>query len=90
AVVADAPAVVRALDDKNVAGYGLIEDINGNPALMLRVDVARDIYAQGQSSIQLFLVLLSVVGLIFVAATIMLLERTVISRLLRLETDVNE
>jgi PAS domain S-box-containing protein len=87
---ADAPAFVKPLDDKNVAGYGLIQDISGKPALLLRVDVPRDIYEQGQSSIQLFLGLLIVVGLIFVAATIVLLERTVISRLLRLESDVKD
>ncbi|MEO8608709.1 MAG: CHASE4 domain-containing protein [Chloroflexota bacterium] len=90
AVMADSPAFVKPLDDKNVAGYGLIQDINGKPALVLRVDIPRDIYAQGQSSIQLFLGLLIVVGLVFVAATIVLLERTVISRLLRLESDVND
>lgn len=90
AVMADAPAFVRALDDKNVAGYGLVQDIYGKPALLVRVDVPRDIYAQGQSSIQLFLGLLIVVGLVFIAATIMLLERTVIARLLRLESDVND
>jgi PAS domain S-box-containing protein len=89
-VMADAPAFVKALDNEHVAGYGLIQDINGNPALLLRVDVPRDIYEQGQSSIQLFLGLLIIVGLIFVAATILLLERTVISRLLRLESDVND
>ncbi|MBZ0290804.1 MAG: HAMP domain-containing protein, partial [Anaerolineae bacterium] len=90
AVMADAPAFVRALDDENVAGYGLIQDVNGDPALLLRVDVPRDIYAQGQSSIQLFLGLLIIVGLVFVAAAIILLERTVIARLLRLESNVND
>src|SRR5262249_20012026 len=49
----------------------------------------RDIYAEGQSSIQMFLGLLTIVGLVFVAVTLVLLERTVIARLLHLEADVN-
>lgn len=90
ALSADAPLLVRSLDDANVGGYALVPDINGNPALLLRVDLPRDIYAQGQSSIQLFLGLLVIVGLVFVAVTILLLERTVIARLLRLENQVND
>jgi len=86
----DAPTFVRPLDEAQVGGYGLIQDINGNPVLLLRVDLPRDIYAQGQSSIELFLGLLIIVGLVFVGAMILLLERTVISRLLHLESDVND
>jgi len=90
AISIDAPTFVQPLDLEQVAGYGLISDINGDPALLLRADLPRDIYAQGQASIQLFLGLLIGVGLVFVAMTILLLERTVIARLLRLGNNVNE
>jgi PAS domain S-box-containing protein len=86
----ETPIFVKPLDDATVSGYGLVEDINGNPALLMRVDLPRDIYTQGQSSIQLFLGLLIIVGMVFVGMTILLLERTVISRLLRLETEVTD
>jgi PAS domain S-box-containing protein len=86
----ETPTFVRALDDNQIGGYGLIQDINGDPVLLLRVDLPRDISAQGQSSIELFLGLLIIVGLVFVGAVILLLERTVIARLLRLESDVND
>lgn len=86
----DAPIFAKPLDDATVAGYGLVQDINGNPALLIRLELPRDIYKQGQSSIQLFLGLLIIVGLVFVGVTILLLERTVISRLLRLESEVTD
>ncbi len=90
ALTVAAPTFVKPLDAAYVGGYGLVADINGNPVLLLRVELPRDIYAQGQSSIQLFLGLLIIVGMVFVIVTILLLERIVISRLLRLETEVTD
>jgi signal transduction histidine kinase len=67
-----------------VAGYGLIRDVYGNPILVARIDMPRDIYKQGLSTINYFL--LSFIGLtvVFVAAILLLMERTVLSRVVRL------
>ena len=73
--------LVRPLNEQSIAGYTLIRDIYGKPGLVLRVDMPRDIYEQGQASI--FYLMLSIVGvgLVFGLATILLLERQVLSRL---------
>ncbi len=80
---------VNRLDDGQIAGYALVSDIYGEPALIVRVDMARDIYAQGQASITLFVALLVAAGLVFGALVVLLLERFVLSRLTRLSADVN-
>lgn len=72
------------ISSDKIAGYGLVNDIYDKPALLLRVEMPRDIYLQGQSSISIFLLLLVVVGLVFAIITMLLLEQTVISRLRRL------
>lgn len=80
---------VRPLDDTQIAGYTLVNDIYGQPALVVRVDMSRDIYAQGQASVTLFVALLVAAGLVFGALGAALLERFVLSRLTRLSADVN-
>ena len=74
-----APAVVRALSETSVAGYALISDIEGQPALILRVDLPRDMYAQGQASLRYQSLLIAVAGLLFFVATVLLLEMHVLA-----------
>ncbi|MDQ5851898.1 MAG: HAMP domain-containing protein, partial [Chloroflexota bacterium] len=80
---------VRPLDEQEIAGYTLLEDIFGQPGLLLRADTARDIYRQGQVSLQYLLASLVAGGLVFGAVALVLLERSVLSRLARLSTEVS-
>lgn len=50
--------LVRALNDDYLAGYALLHDVSGNPAVILRTVNERDIYQYGQASRTLFTVLL--------------------------------
>jgi PAS domain S-box-containing protein len=67
--------LVRRLSKRTIAGYTLLNDIYGKPAVLLRVDIPREIYQQGQSSLYYLVVSLVVVGLVFGVVTLMLLER---------------
>jgi signal transduction histidine kinase len=84
------PIFTQPLSAETIAGYALIEDIEGKPILILRVDLPRNIYRQGQSSIAYFLASLMLTGLVFTLIALWLLERLVLTRLLRLSTEVNE
>ena len=79
---------IRPLNEQSVAGYTLLSDVNGKPILILRIDDPRDIYQRGQASMRYFILSLLVVGLVFGAVTILLLERSVLSRLAHLISDV--
>jgi PAS domain S-box-containing protein len=81
---------VRPLDSNSVAGYALIKDIDGAPVLVLRADMPRGIYQQGQTSLLYFISLLVVVSLLFVVVVVVLLERFVLSRLSRLNASVRD
>ena len=72
------PIVVRLLSEHTIAGYALVKDIYGKPALMLRVDIPREIYTQGQSSLHYLIGSLLVVGLVFAGVTLPLLERLIV------------
>jgi signal transduction histidine kinase len=84
----ETPIFVQPLNADSVAGYALITDIYENPFLVLRVDMRRDIYKQGEASVAYFLASLIGTGVIFGATVMLILEKYVVSRLDRLASDV--
>ncbi|MES1025555.1 EAL domain-containing protein [Gloeocapsa sp. BRSZ] len=81
--------LVLPLDEQTIAGYTIIQDIYGNPALLLCVDAPRLIYQQGKASIRHLILSLAIVGLMFAVATLLLIEKLILSRLSRLSADVH-
>lgn len=79
---------VNPLSENSIAGYTLIKDVYGDPALILRVDQPRDIYRQGQSAVYYFSIYTILIGLIFSIVIIFLLDKTFLSRIARLILDV--
>jgi PAS domain S-box-containing protein len=80
---------VHPLTDDSVGGYTLWNDVFGKPALLLRVNIPREIFAQGQATIRYLVTSLLVIGLGFGFATALLMERLVLARLTRLIADVD-
>lgn len=86
---AEDPIFVQPLDRDSIAGYALLEDIYGEPSLVLRVEKPRDLYRQGRISLFHFLLSLLVVGLTFGLLIDLHLEKAVLSRLVQLSADVS-
>ncbi len=84
-----APVFVRPLDEQSIAGYAVVEDIYGNPGLVLRVDVPRDIYQQTKSNTLYSAWLLVLIGLALAAVIALFLEKQVLSRLSRLSQSLS-
>jgi signal transduction histidine kinase len=80
----------QRLNEQTIAGYLLLPDIQGAPNLILRVEEARYIYAQGKTSSLYFALSLLATGLAFGLVIMILLERAVLSRLTRLSADVQQ
>lgn len=87
ALSADFPVFVQPLGE-TVAGYAMVQDVTGAPALVLRVESPRSLYTQGTQTVNLFLFLLIASGLVFGVVTVLLLERAVLSRLRQLGRSV--
>jgi PAS domain S-box-containing protein len=79
---------IRALGKKSIAGYALLRDIYGNPALLLRVDKPRVIYEQGEITIHYFILVLVAVGLVSVVVAMLSLDKQVLSRLANISKTV--
>ncbi|MDD2554366.1 MAG: CHASE4 domain-containing protein, partial [Desulfotomaculaceae bacterium] len=84
------PFYINPLSEDVIAGYTRINDIYGNPALLLKVDMPRDIYKQGEISILYFILSLLFVGLVFFGVDLMLLKRMVLSRLAGISARISD
>ncbi len=82
------PISIKSINKNSIAGYALLTNIYGNPLLILRVDAPREIYGQGSRSVQSFIIIFSVAGLIFLILTLFYLDRSVLSRLIDLTAGI--
>ena len=81
---------ITPLSDERIAGYTIMTDIYGDPGLILRVDMARDVFAQGQRTQDFFIYALVGVGVAFLVLTLVIIERLVLARLFRVSAGVEE
>ncbi|GIV96672.1 MAG: hypothetical protein KatS3mg057_1329 [Herpetosiphonaceae bacterium] len=81
---------VLPLDRRSISGYALLDDVYGHPVLLLRVEMPREIYRQGQAALLYAMLAVLAAGLIFGIVILVLLETFILSRLGRLSADVNK
>ncbi len=79
---------VRPISGSVLGGYALLFDIYGKPALILKAEMPRRMYRQGQASQLYFVASLGIASLVFGTAVMLLLEKTVVSRLSALSQSV--
>lgn len=89
-IAVDAPNYIMPVGSNLLGTYSLICDISDQPVLILKVSIVRDIYDQGVSTTLYFVSLLIIAGLVFGIAILILLEKTVLSRILNLSRRLNE
>ena len=82
------PHVQRILSEDILMGYVLMPDLYGDPLLLWKVEIPRDIHQQGESSLNFLLISMSVVGLVLVICIVLLLELLVLRRVGRLSGEV--
>jgi PAS domain S-box-containing protein len=87
-LTANQAVFVQPLGDATVAGYTLLRDPQGQPILLLRVDLPRRVYAEGLRSIRYFLASIMAAGLVLGTLILALLEKTVLARLAKLSESV--
>jgi two-component sensor histidine kinase/HAMP domain-containing protein len=90
ALAGDQDTVIQPLDRDTIAGYSLIRDLEGEPAAVLRVALPRSIHAQGLRTVRYITLFLTVVGTITSLASVALIDRHVLTRLLRLMSEVKD
>jgi PAS domain S-box-containing protein len=84
------PIFVAPQSETVVSGYTLVNDVYGNPALILRVDTPREAFTQAKVSIRYLGLALLAIGFVLGLVTMLLLERMVITRLTSLNSSVKK
>ncbi|MBM4135887.1 MAG: hypothetical protein FJ241_03550 [Nitrospira sp.] len=84
------PIQVKPLSSDIVSGYTILKDIYGKPALIVKLLVKRAIFKQGQETVRDFIILILIANLILGAITIFMLEKKVLSRLMKLSKHARE
>lgn len=87
--VEDASVSILPVNDQTIAGYVSLHDVYGDPVLTLRINVPRPVYGQGVESMMYMLLSLIVTGVVFLCVTIIALESQVLSRVSRVNADIN-
>lgn len=82
------PILVQRLSEQAIAGYTIIPDIYGQPALLLRVEAPREIYRQGIANLHYLFICLVIAGLGFGAIATLLTEKLLKSQRQRHESEV--
>ena len=83
------PVFIQTLSKNSIAGYLLVEDINGNPAFAFQAEIARTIYAQGQKTLAYLHVSLLFISVVFFFVLIFAVNKTVLTRMTTLSDSVN-
>jgi signal transduction histidine kinase len=81
---------VEPVNSSVINGYVALPDVLGNPGVILQVSVQRNIFAQGVSTVDTFLVLIASCLICFGAAAFELLDRSMISRVGKITTTVSK
>jgi sensor domain CHASE-containing protein len=73
-----------------IAGYSQVKDLYGNAILIIKTRLPRQIYAQGQATLDYFTVSYVALVLIFASVFLYLLDRSLLAPISRLSSDVKK
>lgn len=81
---------VQRLGHDIVAGYGVLLDLYGQPAIIIEVRISRDLYRQGVRSIELLTAVLALGGVALLAVVALAIQGTVLRPIDALRTELRE
>ncbi|MEJ5311521.1 MAG: GAF domain-containing protein [Anaerolineae bacterium] len=80
---------VEPVDQQTIAGYALLNDIYGNPAVILHIDTPREVYVQGRTTLTYLGAAIILAGVAFSVVMWWVLRRLVFARLSNFRADVS-
>jgi hypothetical protein len=75
------PYFTRPINDTTIATYALVEDLNSNPVLIVRIDDFRTAYGQRIASMSLTLGSFIAIGVVLFVVIAVFLETQIVSKL---------
>lgn len=84
------PESITPINSSRIAGYVLISDYSGDPCLILRIDLPREIYLEGQAALESFLVYFIVIGICVGVVMLVVNDRLFVKPITELSEKVAE
>ena len=85
-----APIVVERPSYESISGYKVVNTMFGEPAMILEVDAARDVFQHSLMMVFYFVVTSLLVGVVIALITLLTTNRLVLSPLVKLSKEVSE
>jgi signal transduction histidine kinase len=80
---------IKPLNDTNVSGFFLLNDLSGNPAIILELQMPREMYAQGQKTLSYVMLGLTFIGIVFVILQYFMIKAFIINRLENMDHQIS-
>jgi sensor domain CHASE-containing protein/GAF domain-containing protein len=81
------PSFILPVNNNTIAGYTVLKDVRQNETLLLRIDLPRTIYNQGQGTVRSLSIYILIIGLAFVGILILLINMYLITPITQLKDE---
>jgi len=81
---------IQPFDDESITGFMYLTDIYGNTSFIIRLEMIRSVYLQGQKTINYFFLFIIASDIAIGFAVLILLEKTIIYRLDKLSNNIKK
>jgi PAS domain S-box-containing protein len=82
------PWNLQILGSNSIAAYALINDIYGNPAIILKSEMSRTLYKSYLNTVLYFIISIVMIGLFFVGLILYSLDKNVLNRLDQIMSEI--
>ncbi len=79
---------IEITDGSSLTIFSALQDVSGQYTMVIRSEMARDVYVQGQTTLGYLNYALVIIGLIFTLVSVLFIEQFITSRVRRLNEDV--
>ncbi|MGK0465888.1 MAG: diguanylate cyclase (GGDEF)-like protein [Clostridium sp.] len=82
-------AAIKNVNKRSAVGYKILADIEGNPYLVIKINVNRDIYRQATKSIIYFVIIIILISFSLFGIVLIYLNKVVAKRLIKMNSIVH-
>jgi len=86
----DNNVAVENINKNSAIGYKILNDIDNNPYLVIKVNVIREIYRQATKSITYFVIIIIILSFIFFGIALIYLNKVVARRIMKMNTIIHD
>ena len=82
--------LVKEESNNSILGYKMFSSIYGTPSFLLKINIPRPVYLQGEKTVSLVFVSIFIVMLVLIVLVYFLLQKFILNRLLKLSCQVEK